>query len=73
MWRNFSTIYGVLSHLTLFCCKIIFLAIYAVLLQNLFCRDLLAFAWRDIEPKIVPVEKKNDKYQAFANGQKVSE
>ena len=35
-----------------------FLAIYAVLLQNLFCRDLLAFAWRDIEPKIVPVEKK---------------
>ena len=31
-------------------------AIYAVLLQNLFCRDLRAFVWRKIEPK--NVEKK---------------
>ena len=48
-----------------------FYVYYAVLLQNLFilqftlfcrkirfCRDLRAFAWRKIEPKIVPVEKK---------------
>ena len=33
-------------------------AIYAVLSQNLFCRDLRVYAWRKIEPKIVPVEKK---------------
>ena len=33
-------------------------AIYAVLSQNPFCRDLRAFAWRKIERKIVPVEKK---------------
>ena len=48
-----------------------FYVYYAVLLQNLFilrftlfcrkicfCRDLRAFAWRKIEPKIVTVEKK---------------
>ena len=48
-----------------------FYVYYAVLLQNLFilrftlfclkirfCRDLCAFAWRKIEPKIVTVEKK---------------
>ena len=48
-----------------------FYVYYAVLLQNLFilrftlfcrkirfCRDLRAFAWRKIEPTIVPVEKK---------------
>ena len=33
-------------------------AIYAILLRNLFCRDLRAYVWRKIEPKIVPVEKK---------------
>ena len=52
------TIYGVLSHFTIFWCKISFLAIYAVLSQNQFWYDLRAFAWRKIEPKIVPVEKK---------------
>ena len=31
---------------------------YAVLSQNLFCRDLRAFVWRKIELKIVLVEKK---------------
>ena len=31
-------------------------AIFAVLSQNLFCRDLRAFVWRKIEPKIMPVE-----------------
>ena len=35
-----------------------FNAYCAVLSQNLFCRDLRAFAWRKIEQKIVPVDKK---------------
>ena len=40
-------------------------AIYAVFFpQNLFCRDLRAFAWRKNEPKLVPMEK-NDKYQVW--------
>ena len=52
------TIYGVLSHFTIFCCTIIFFGIYAVLLRNQFWYDLRAFAWRKIELKIVPVEKK---------------
>ena len=42
---------------TLFCRKICFVA-KSVLSQNLFCRDLRAFVWRKIEPKIVLVEKK---------------
>ena len=37
---------------------IYFYAIYAVLLRNLFCRDLRALAWRKIGPKILSVEKK---------------
>ena len=44
-----NTSYRVLSHFTLFCCKIICLRF------TLFCRYLRAFAWRKIEPKIVPV------------------
>ena len=52
------TIYGILLHFAMFCCKIIFFASYAVLSRNLFLYDLRAFAWRKIEPKIVPVEKK---------------
>ena len=47
-----------LSQLTSFCCKICFVAINADLSQNLLYRDLRAFVWRKIEPKIVPVEKK---------------
>ena len=48
-------IYDVLSHFMLFCCKIV---IYAVLSRYLFCRDLRAFAWRKIQPRITPrVEK----------------
>ena len=35
-----------------------FFASYAVLSRNLFLYDLRASAWRKIEPKIVPVEKK---------------
>ena len=43
------------------CCfiaKFLFYAIYAVLLRNLFCRDLRALAWRKIGPTILSVEKK---------------
>ena len=40
----------------LFCRKICFVAIYAFLLQNLFCRDLRFFAWSR-EPKIGSLEK----------------
>jgi len=47
-----------LSQLTLFCCKICFVAIYAVWSQNLFSRNLRASVWRKIEPEIVLVEKK---------------
>ena len=47
-----------LSQFLLFSRKICFVAIYAVLSQNLFGRDLHAFAWRKIEPKIMSVEKK---------------
>ena len=42
----------------LICCEICFVAIYAVLAQNLFCRDLRAFVWRKIYSEIVLVEKK---------------
>ena len=42
----------------LICRKICFAAIYAVLAQNLFCRDLRTFVWRKIYSEIVLVEKK---------------
>ena len=58
--RCFSGVFMLFSHIL--CCSLgvkeFFLAIYAFLSQNLFCRDLRAFAWRKIEPKIVSVEKK---------------
>ena len=57
MWRQFF-----LSLFMLICRKICFVAIYAVLAQNLFCRDLRAFVWRKIYWEIVLVEKK-DKYE----------
>ena len=40
------------------CGEYLFVAIYAVLSQNLFCCDLRAFVWRKIGPKIVLVERK---------------
>ena len=46
----------------LICREICFVAIYAVVAQNLFCRDLRTFVWRKIYSEIVLVEKK-DKYQ----------
>ena len=68
MWRNLKFLHiwhvydveNVLTyvHVTLFCLKIGFVVIYAVLSQNLFCRDLRTFVWRKIEPKITYVEKK---------------
>ena len=47
-----------LSQFMLFCRKICFVAIYAVLSRNLFGRDLRALVWRKIEPTILSVEKK---------------
>ena len=55
MWRH--VVYNLWCFVTLKCCKIIFLAIYTVL-SRIFCRNLGAFVWRKIEPKIVYVEKK---------------
>ena len=42
----------------LICRKICFAAIYAVLAQNLFCRDLRTFVWRKVYSEIVLEEKK---------------
>ena len=42
----------------LFCRKICFVAIYAILAQNLICRDLHAFVWRKVYSEIVHMEKK---------------
>ena len=36
---------SVLSQFLLFCREICFIAIYAVLLRKIFCRDLRAFVW----------------------------
>ena len=47
-----------MSLFMLICRKICFAAIYAVLAQNLFCRDLRTFVWRKIYSEIVLVEKK---------------
>ena len=57
-------IYDVLSHFMLFCCKIV---IYAVLSRYLFCRNLRAFAWRKIQPRIMPRGEKmtNIRYVAI--------
>ena len=56
-------------HVMLFCLKIGFVVIYAVLLRNLFCRNLRTFVWRKIKPKIEYVET-NDKYRVcFENSE----
>ena len=47
-----------MSLFMLICREICFVAIYAVLAQNLFCRDLRTFVWRKIYSEIVRVEKK---------------
>jgi len=55
MWRNN------VHNFVAFCNVLLqnqFFASYAVLSRNLFLYDLRGFAWRKIEPKIVPVEKK---------------
>ena len=62
--RNVTKICNVENNVHIMCPILhCFFAIYAVLLTNLFCRNLLAFV-RKIEQKIVPVEK-NDKYHVF--------
>ena len=53
---NVETIF--LSLFMLICREICFVAIYAVLAQNLSCRDLRTFVWRKIYSEIVLVEKK---------------
>ena len=47
---------------TLFCCKISWLAVYAVLLQNLFCRD---FCVEKIFSQKCAMWRKNDKYDVW--------
>ena len=42
----------------LICREICFVDIYAVLAQNLFCRDLRTFVWRKVYSEIVLEEKK---------------
>ena len=72
MWRNVETNLSCgeisphercgdkseLSQFMLFCRKICFVAIYAVLSRNIFGCNFCAFAWRKIEPKFLSVEKK---------------
>ena len=47
----------------LFCCKISFVAIYAVLSRNQFCYNLRTFVWRTFLPKIAYMWRKYDKYE----------
>ena len=64
MWRNLKFLQQwhvcdvEIVKFMLFCCKIGFIAIYALLSQNLFCHGLRTFVWRKIELKIASVEKK---------------
>ena len=68
MWRNLKFLHiwhvcdvenvSTYVQFMLFSCKIDFVTIYALLSENLFCRDLRTFVWRKIEPKIASVEKK---------------
>ena len=68
MWRNLKFLHiwhvcdvenvSTCVQFMLFCYKIGFVAIYALLSRNLFCRDLRTFVWRKIEPKIASVDKK---------------
>ena len=67
MWRNFSFPCGEISAFHVEKFQMSFIAIYAVLLLNLFftmfvakfCHNLRAFMWRKIEPKSTFVEKKS--------------
>ena len=60
MWRNFSTLE--MSQFVLYCRENCFVAIFAVLSRKLLNCDLGAFAWKKIEPNIVPVEKRAKYY-----------
>ena len=68
MWRNLKFVQQwhvcavEIVKCMLFCCKIGFILIYALLSQNLFCRNLRTFVWRKINQKLSPW-RKNDKYQ----------
>ena len=50
VWRNPKFLHICHLFCVVFCNKIRLFTIYAVLSQNLLCRDLRAFAWRKIEP-----------------------
>ena len=67
---NVETIF--LSLFMLICREICFVAIYAVLAQNLFCRDLRTFVWRKIYSEIVLVEKKGQISGMGGNCQEMS-
>ena len=50
---------------TLFCCKISWLMVYAVLRWNLFCRDLRAFCVEKNWSQKCAMWRKNDKYDVW--------
>ena len=52
------TIFYVLSHFMLFCCKISLLCDLRCFVAKSVCRYLRALAWRKIGPKMLSVEKK---------------
>ena len=61
MWSkicHMETFLHMINVETIFWSLCIYVAIYAVLAQNLFCCNLRAFVWRKIYSKIVLVEKK---------------
>ena len=58
------TIYGVLSHFILLCCKISFIWIYAVLSQNRFVAIYALLRGENLSQKLCPW-RKNDKYEVW--------
>ena len=56
---------------TLFCCQISWLAVYAVLPWNLFCRDLRAFCVEKNCSQKCAMWRKNDKYDVCINVKKL--
>ena len=58
------TIYGVLSHFMLLCCKISFIWIYAVLSQNRFVAIYALLRGENLSQKLCPW-RKNDKYEVW--------
>ena len=61
------TIYGILLHFAMFCCKISFFASYAVLSRNLFCTIYALLRGEKFSQKLYPW-RKNDKYEVCGDG-----